>query len=141
VATILTIGAQEVRFGAFMAGVLMVLALLLTLAGIYGLLAQNVAQRAHELAVRVALGAGRSALLRLVAADGLKLSATGAALGIVAALVIDRFLTAFLLGVPGEEPIALGGAALTMMLVTVVAALAPYRRARRIDPGRTLRYE
>jgi putative ABC transport system permease protein len=138
---IMSVGAQEVRAGAIMTGPLMLLALLLTVSGLYGLMAQNVAQRTHELAIRVTLGAGRRALLRLVAQDGLTLSAGGAVAGIAGALVIDRFLTVFLFGIPGEEPIALAGAALVMVLVTTVAVLVPYRRALRIDPGRTLRYE
>ena len=115
--------------------------LLLTISGVYGLLAQNVAQRAHELAVRVTLGASRTDLFAFVVRDGLALSAAGGALGIAGALAVDRSLNAFLLGVPGDQPVVLAGAAAVMMLATVIAALVPYRRAVRIDPGRTLRYE
>lgn len=138
---ILEVGLQEVRVSVYLAAPLMLLALLLTVSGIYGLLAQSVAQRTHELAVRVTLGAGRNHLLRLVARDGLVLAGMGATAGIAAAWMLDQSLSAFLFGVPGEEPIALAGSGLLMMLITLVACLAPYRRAIRIDPGRTLRYE
>jgi predicted permease len=138
---VIAIGAAEVRVGAVMASPLMLLALLLTFSGVYGLLAQNVAHRTRELAVRLTLGAGRGDLFRLVVRDGLAMSAIGAAVGVAGALAVDRFLNAFLLSVPGEQPFALAASALAMMLATVLAALVPYRRALRIDPGRTLRYE
>ena len=141
VQTILDVGLQELRVGVFLAAPLMVLALLLTVSGIYGLLAQSVAQRTHELAVRVTLGAGRQHLLHLVARDGLVLAGIGAGLGVVAAWMVDQTLGAFLFGVPGEEPMALAGSALFMLLITLIASMAPYRRALRIDPSRTLRYE
>jgi predicted permease len=138
---VMEVGAAEVRVGAVLASPLTLLALLLTFSSVYGLLAQNVDSRAHDLAVRLTLGARRRDLFGLVIRDGVALSIVGAAIGIAAALIVDRFLTAFLFGVPGEQPIVLAGAALTMVLATVAAALVPYRRAVRIDPGRTLRYE
>ena len=141
VTDVLAIAAAETRVGAVLVSPFMVLTLLLTISGVYGLLAQNVAQRAHELAVRVTLGASRTDLFAFVVRDGLALSAAGGALGIAGALAVDRSLNAFLLGVPGDQPVVLAGAAAVMMLATVIAALVPYRRAVRIDPGRTLRYE
>jgi putative ABC transport system permease protein len=141
VESILRVAALEVRVGAYLAGPLMLLALLLTISGIYGMLAQSVAQRTHELAVRVTLGARRSDLLRLVSRDALILAGAGAVIGVAFAWSVDQALTAFLLGVPGEEPIALAASALLIIAVTLLVCVAPYRRALRIDPGKTLRYE
>jgi ABC-type antimicrobial peptide transport system permease subunit len=119
----------------------MLLALLLTVSGVYGLLSQDVTQRTHELAVRVTLGASRTDLLAVVLRDAMVLCAVGALAGMAGAWLVDQTLTAFLFGLPGEEPIALAAAALVMIGVTLLASLPPYRRALRIDPGRTLRYE
>lgn len=137
----LAAGRQEIRLGVYMTAPILLLAMLLTVTGIYGLLAQSVAQRTHELAVRVALGAGPRDLLRLVVAQGLKLAAAGAAVGAAGALLLDRVLGSFLFGVTGEQPVALAGAALLVVVVTIAASIVPCRRAIHIDPSRTLKYE
>jgi putative ABC transport system permease protein len=141
IADVLIVGAQETRVGIYLTGPILVLAVLLMISGMYGLLAQSVAQRTHELAVRVALGAGRADLLRFVISQGVRLAAIGAFTGSVGALVLDRALGRFLFGVPAEQPIALAGAALVVVAVTLAASIAPCRRALGIDPGKTLRYE
>jgi ABC-type antimicrobial peptide transport system permease subunit len=138
---VLDVGMQEVRASVFMTTPILILALVLAMTGIYGLLAQTVAQRTHELAVRIALGAGRRDLLRLVVLQALKLTAVGAIVGSAAALALDRALGAFLFGLPTEQVLALLGAALLVMAVTLVASIAPCRRALQIHPGRTLKYE
>jgi predicted permease len=138
---VLDIGALESRIGAYVSGPLMLLALLLTVMGIYGLLAQSVSQRTHELAVRLTLGASGRDLLTLVARDGFVLAGVGAVIGAAGGWALDRLLTVFLFAPPSEEILALAGAAGTMMLVTLLASLVPVRRALSIDPGRTLKYE
>jgi putative ABC transport system permease protein len=138
---VLAVGAQEVRVAVYLAAPILLLAVLLTMSGIYGLLAQTVTQRTHELAVRVALGAGRDDLLQLVVMQGLRLAGTGAVAGAVGALLLDRALGSFLFGVPAEQPLALAGAALLVVCVTLAASIVPCRRALHINPGRTLRYE
>ena len=138
---VLTVGAQEVRVSVYLTAPILVLAVLLAMTGIYGLLAQTVSQRTHELAVRVALGAGRRDLLRLIVMQGVKLAAVGAVAGSAAALALDRALGAFLFGLPSEQLAALLFSALLIIAVTLAASIAPCRRALHIDPGRTLKYE
>jgi predicted permease len=137
----LAVGAMEVRFTVYLAGPLILLALALTMSGIYGLLAQSVTQRTHEVALRMALGAERTDVLRLVVLQGLKLTAIGAAAGGAGALAIDRLLGSFVVGVPGERPVALATATLLIVAATVVASIVPCLRALHIDPATTLRHE
>jgi ABC-type lipoprotein release transport system permease subunit len=111
------------------------------MSGIYGLLAQNVTQRTHEVALRVALGADRADVLKLVVLQGLKLTTIGASAGAAGALAVDRLLGSFVLGVPGERPMALATAALLIVVATLAASIVPCLRAMHIDPATTLRYE
>ncbi len=136
----LAAGAMEVRFTVYLAGPVILLALALTMSGIYGVLAQTVAQRTHEVALRLALGAERRDVLRLIVLQGLKLTAIGAAAGAAAALAIDRLVGSFVFGVPGERPVALIVATLTIMAATIAASVVPCLRAMRIDPATVLRY-
>jgi ABC-type antimicrobial peptide transport system permease subunit len=138
---IIEVGAQEVRVSVFMVTRILVLATLLAMTGIYGLLAQTVAQRTHEYALRVALGAGRSDLVRLVLTQAMAVAGAGAAVGGVGALMLDRALGSFLFGVPAEQGLALAGSAALILSVTMLASVAPCRRAVHIDPGKTLKYE
>ncbi len=137
----LGVAAQEIRATIYLAGPVIVLALLLTMSGIYGLLAQSVTQRTHEVAVRVALGAGRIDVLRLVVLQGLRLAGIGAVTGAAGALALDRLLGSFIVGVPGGRPMALVIAVVLIVAATLVASIAPCVRAMHIDPGKTLKYE
>ena len=137
----LAAGAMEVRFTVYLAGPVILLALALTMSGVYGVLAQTVAQRTHEVALRLALGAERRDVLRLIVLQGLKLTAIGAAAGAAAALALDRLVGSFVFGVPGERPAALIVATLTIMVATIAASVVPCLRAMRIDPATVLRYE
>jgi ABC-type lipoprotein release transport system permease subunit len=137
----LEVGASEVRFTVFLAGPVILLALALTMSGIYGVLAQTVSQRTHEVALRVALGAERRDVLKLIAFQGLKLTAIGALFGAAGALAADRLLGTFVSGVPGDRPVALATATTLIVAATLVASLVPCLRAMRIDPAVTLRYE
>ena len=137
----LAAGAAEVRITAYLAGPVILLALALTMSGIYGLLAQSVTQRTHEVALRVALGADRADVLKLVVRQGLKLTMIGAIAGAAGALAVDRLLGSFVLGVPGERPMALATAALLIVVATLAASIVPCLRAMHIDPATTLRYE
>ena len=137
----LTVGAMEVRFTVFLAGPVLLLALALSMSGIYGVLAQSVTQRTHEVALRVALGAERGDVLTLIAFQGVKLTAVGAIVGAAAAVTADRLLGSFVAGVPGERLMALLMATALIMAATLVASLVPCLRAMRIDPAVTLRYE
>jgi predicted permease len=117
------------------------LALLLAAAGLYGVVAYAVAQRTREIAIRVALGAGGGAVVRLVVGRGLRLALVGIALGLVAALGVTRLLGDVLYDVSPSDPLTLGGVALLLAGVALLASFVPARRATRIEPMRALRTE
>jgi putative ABC transport system permease protein len=121
-------------FSAFAA-----LALLLSAAGIYGVLAGSVAERTREIGLRSALGATPGDLLRMVLARGLGLAAAGVILGLIGAFVTTRYLRTLLFGVGPMDPLMLGGAAAVLLLVAAAACLVPARRAIRVDPMEALR--
>ena len=127
-------------FRATLLGVFAVLALLMAAIGLYGLLAQLVVQRRHEVGVRMALGASPASVVRLVVRRGLILTATGIGVGSVTAILSMRLLRSFLLTGPGR-PLVLIGVAGTMLAIALVAGLAPSLRAARIDPATALRDE
>ena len=129
------------RTAASLASVLGVLGTLLAALGIYGVLSYSMSQRIREIGIRVALGAQRSHVLRLVVGHGLRLAVLGAVLGVVAALAITRGMSSLLFGVSATDSLTL---AIVLLIVTAVAALAAYipaRRAMRVDPMVALRYE
>jgi putative ABC transport system permease protein len=114
---------------------------LLTLGGIYGVLALSVASRRREIAIRSAIGAHRNDIRNLVVGEGFRLVAGGIVVGIVGALAVARVLQAFLYEVEPTDPIAIGAAALVFVGVTLVACWAPSRRAAAVDPLEALRCE
>ena len=116
-------------------------ALILALVGLYGVLAFTVASRAHEFGVRMALGASRASLLRLVIAQAARLGAVGVVAGLVGAFALTRFLAGFLAGVAPVEPAVFAGAAALLLCCSVLAAYVPARRAATVDPVVALRAE
>jgi len=121
-------------FGAF-AGLAMVLAI----AGIYGVMAGTVTERTREIGVRNALGATPVAILRMVLLEGGRLAAIGLAIGLVGALSLGRFLQSLLYGVGAADPLTLLGVALLLSIVALAACLLPAIRAVGIDPMTALR--
>ena len=115
------------------------LALLLAAVGLYGVMSYAVAQSMRELGLRIALGARSGDLLRLVISRGLKLTAGGLLLGVVAGLVLTRLLGRLLYNVSPSDPLAFGTALTVMTITTVAACLVPGWRAARTDPARVLR--
>jgi ABC-type antimicrobial peptide transport system permease subunit len=117
------------------------LGLLLAAVGIYGLMAFLVARRTQEIGIRLALGAQRSAILRLVMRHALELTAFGLAVGILGSVAATRALSSFLFGVTPTDVLVFVGAITVLLVVTVAATLMPAMRAIRVDPMVALRYE
>jgi putative ABC transport system permease protein len=117
------------------------LALILSLVGVYGVLSYAVTQRTQEMGVRLALGAHPAALIRLVAAEGLRLTATGLLLGIAAGALAGKLVSKLLFDIRPLDPIAFAGAILLLLAVSLIASYIPARRASRIDPMVALRDE
>jgi len=116
-----------------------VLALVLAAVGLFSVISYNVAQRTHELGVRVALGAQMGDLIRLVVSEGMKLGAIGVALGAAAAFASARWIAPLLFRESPRDPVVFGIVAGVLLTVTLVASFIPARRAARVDPNRALR--
>jgi predicted permease len=135
------IGILPQRIAASITAVLGVLAVLLAGVGIYGVVAVAVSQRTREVGVRMALGAGRGRVLRLILGGGLRLALPGLILGGLASLVVGRLLSFLLLGLSPVDPVALIGVSCALLLVVLVASAVPARRAAAVHPAEALRSE
>jgi putative ABC transport system permease protein len=132
---------QRRRLALILLAVFAGLALLLASVGIYGVTSYGVAQRKVEIGVRMALGADRGQVLRMMIGSGMGTIAIGLALGVVLALSLTRLMSGLLFAVHASDPLALGGAALLLMGAALLAILIPARRATHISPMAALRYE
>jgi ABC-type antimicrobial peptide transport system permease subunit len=129
------------RIAAQLVGIFAIVALALAVIGTYGVMAYAVAQRTQEFGIRLALGASRADVLKLVLRQGLILSATGIALGLIAAVSVTRLMTSVLFEVHPGDPVILGLAALILGSVAMLASYLPACRATKVDPMLALRYE
>jgi putative ABC transport system permease protein len=129
------------RIYTFLLGVFAALAVALAAIGLYGLIAYSVSQRTHELGVRVALGADRGAIVRLVIAQGLKLAGVGALAGLAGAVAATRLLVGLVKGVEPNDPLTFVLVTGALLSAAVVASYLPARRAARVDPIAALRVE
>jgi ABC-type antimicrobial peptide transport system permease subunit len=132
---------SERRFSMEMVGLFAVTALLLAGLGIYGVISYIVGERTHEIGIRLALGAERSNILRMVLGQGLGLAIAGAAVGLVGAVIVSHLMAGLLYGVRPTDPLTFGGVALLLMGVALLACYMPARRAIRVDPLVALRHE
>ncbi|HLY18704.1 MAG TPA: ABC transporter permease [Bryobacteraceae bacterium] len=132
---------SQPRFDGLLMSLFAGIALLLAAVGIYGLIAYAVAQRTHEIGVRMALGAARTDVLRMVLRESAGLAACGIVAGLVAAFGLTRLLNTMLFGIGATDALTFAAAGVGIMLVVVLATLAPALRATRISPVVALRYE
>jgi putative ABC transport system permease protein len=131
----------EPRFRTVLLGLFAALGLTLAAVGLFGVVSDGVGRRARELGIRMALGAERRQILGLVLADGLRISAWGAAIGLVASLALGRVIASFLFGVGAADPLTLALVSLALLSVASVASYLPARRASRLDPVLAIRNE
>jgi ABC-type antimicrobial peptide transport system permease subunit len=117
------------------------LALMLAAVGLYGLVSYSVTNRAREIGVRLALGATQTKIFRSILRDTLRLVAMGIAVGLPMALLLSRLARALVVGISPSDPVTMGSAATVLMVISVLAAFGPARRAARIDPVFSLRAE
>ncbi len=138
---ITAVGMIPQRIAAAVAGSLGIVGLLLAGIGIYGVTAYAVSRRAREIGIRMALGADRRQVLRLVLRQALVLTCIGIVVGAALAAAASRFVESLLFGVPGLDPITFAGASGLFALMTVAASYVPARRAMRVNPVEALRAE
>lgn len=129
------------RFSMAVLGVFAMLALALASVGIYGVISYLVGQRTQEIGIRVALGASRSDVLRMVLGDGMKMTLIGVGIGLAAALGLTRLMASLLFGVSATDPLTFTAVAMLLSVVAFAACYIPARRAMRVDPMVALRYE
>lgn len=129
------------RFRTLLLSAMALITLVLAMVGLYGVIAYSTAQRTSEIGVRVAIGAQRSDVVRMVLAEGTRLALAGIVVGIVGAYWATKLLSTFLYGVTATDLTAFGSAAIALFLVALVATYLPARKASRVDPMTALRAE
>jgi predicted permease len=132
---------SERRFSMEMIALFAITALLLATLGIYGVISYMVSVRTHEIGIRIALGAQRRNILRIVLRQGLALALAGAVVGLACALIVSHLMAGLLYGVRPTDPLTFLSVALLLMGVTLLACYIPARRAMRVDPMVALRHE
>ena len=142
--TMNAIMAQSVasqRFSMMLLAIFAVIAVVLATVGVYSVLSYTVAQRSHELGLRMALGAQTSDVMKLVLMHGMKLTLIGTVIGLAAAFAVTRVMKSLLFEIGATDPVTFAVVPVLLMLVGLVACLIPARRATKVDPMVALRYE
>ena len=132
---------SEAKFSLLLFGLFAGLALVLAAIGIYGVMATTVTQRAHEIGLRMAMGAQNRDVLRLIIGQGMSMVLIGLAAGLAAALALTRLMSTLLFRVSPTDPITLALITLLLAAVALLACYLPARRAMKVDPLVALRYE
>jgi putative ABC transport system permease protein len=127
--------------GASLAAAMGILGLILAVVGVYGVMSYAVSQRTQEIGLRIALGAQRSDILRMIGSRGAVIVASGLTIGVLAALAAGRLVSDFLVGITPTDPFTYIGVSLLLATVACVATYIPTRRAANVDPMVALRYE
>jgi ABC-type antimicrobial peptide transport system permease subunit len=129
------------KFNTFVLGLFAFFALFLAAIGIYGVLAYAVAQQSHEIGIRMALGAQRRDVMRVILIQGARLALGGLAIGTLAAFGLTRLMASLLYGISASDPLTFAAVAIVLLAVALLACYIPARRAMRVDPMIALRYE
>lgn len=138
---ILAQSRAQSKFTVALFGIFSGVALVLAIVGIYGVISYAVAQRMHEMGIRMALGADKKDIFRLVIGRGLKLAGIGIAIGLVAPFTLTRLMSSLLYKVSPADPLTIIGSAILFLAAALLASYIPARRASRTDPMVALRYE
>jgi putative ABC transport system permease protein len=134
-------GAAQPRLNALLLGLFAGVSLLVAAIGTYGVLAYSVSQRTKELGLRMALGADRGGVLRLIVREGMTVGLAGIAIGVLIALALSRALSALVFGVSVSDPWTYGGVSVVLVVVALASCSLPAIRASRVDPMTALRLE
>lgn len=130
-----------IRFPMMLVWIFAVLALVLSAVGIFGVMSYTVGRRTQELAIRMALGADRRAIMQMILREGFKVTMVGVAIGFVTSLALSRVMAGYVYGIRSTDPLTFAGASIVLILTALTACYLPARRAMRVEPIRALRIE